>query len=196
MLYNITWHMLYNIKWHMLYNITWHMLYIILRSGLFCSVRTSSLADIQALVFLLIHSQNVNWITRAQINPRREKMQISFYINQFHLWNNSRFLERICFFPFLFCTRFFICIFIFFYLTYKTRQNFNFSFYPFPHLFMPNQFFDKKKGQELKQNNWKYLRNRSRTRVTKISRISWMRHFPVNCFFLQWRAIFFPSWPG
>ena len=76
--------------------------------------RTSSLADIQALVFLLIHSQNVNWITRAQINPRREKMQISFYINQVHLWNNSMFLETICFV--LFCTRFFICIFIFFYL--------------------------------------------------------------------------------
>ena len=81
-----------------------------------CYVVTPSLADIQALVFLLIHSQNVNWITRAQRNPRREKMQISFYINQFHLWNNSMFLERVYFFSFLFCTRFFICIFIFFYL--------------------------------------------------------------------------------
>ena len=48
---------------------------------------------------------------------------------------------------------------------------------------MPNQFFDKKKGQELKQNNWKYLRDLTRTRVTKISRISWMRHLPVNWFF-------------
>ena len=111
MLYKITWHMLNYITWHMLYNITWHMLY-----NMFCSVRTSSLADIQALVFLLIHSQNDNWITWAQINPRREKMQRSFYINQFHLRNNSMFLERICFFSFLFCTRFFICIFIFFYL--------------------------------------------------------------------------------
>ena len=36
------------------------------------------------------------------------------------------------------------------YLTYKTKQNLNFPFYPFSHLFMPNQFFDKKKGQELK----------------------------------------------
>ena len=82
-----------------------------------CYVVTSSLADIQALVFLLIHSQNVTWITRAQRNPRREKMQISFYINLFHLWNNSMFLETICFcFIFLFCARFFICIFIFFYL--------------------------------------------------------------------------------
>ena len=82
-----------------------------------CCVRTSSLADIHIhIVFLLLHSQNVNWITRAQINPRREKMQISFYINQFHLWNNSMFLEMICFFSFLFCTRFFICIFIFFHL--------------------------------------------------------------------------------
>ena len=128
---------------------------------MFCSVRTSSLADIQALVFLLIHSQNVNWITRAQISPRRKKMQINFYINQFHLWNNSMFLERICFFSFLFCTLFFICIFIFFYLyifilvtrdssdylTYKTKQNLNFPFYPFSHLFMLNQFFDKKKDR-------------------------------------------------
>ena len=64
--------------------------------------------------FALIHSQNVNWITTAQINPRHEKMQISFYINQFHLWNNSMFFETICFV--LLCTRFFICIFIFFYL--------------------------------------------------------------------------------
>ena len=40
-----------------------------------------------------------------------------------------------------------------------------------------------KKGQELKQKNWKYLRDLTRTRVTKISRISWMRHFPVNWFF-------------
>ena len=110
MLYNTTWHMLYNITWHTLYNITWHMLY-----NMSCSVRTSSLADIQALVFLLIHSQNVNWITRAQINPRREKMQISFYINQFHLWNNSMFLERICFF-FLFILYTFLYLYIHFLL--------------------------------------------------------------------------------
>ena len=44
-------------------------------------VRTSSLADIQALVFLLIHSQNVNCITTAQITLDNEKMQICFYIN-------------------------------------------------------------------------------------------------------------------
>ena len=81
-------------------------------SVLFCSVRTSSLADIQALVFLLIHSQNVNWITRAQINPRREKMQISFYINQFHLWNNSMFLERICFFFFFIL---YTCLYLYIY---------------------------------------------------------------------------------
>ena len=61
------------------------MLYSMLSSVLFCSVRTSSLADTQALVFVLIHSQNVNGITKAQINPRRENMQIRFYINQFHL---------------------------------------------------------------------------------------------------------------
>ena len=88
--------------------------YVMLCYVMLCYVRTSSLADIQALDLLLIHSQNVNWITTAQINPRHEKMQISFYINQFHLWNNSMFLETICFV--LFCTRFFICIFIFFYL--------------------------------------------------------------------------------
>ena len=93
--YNIRWHMLYNITWHILYNITrlivynitWHMLYniwcyitcvrgmthILLYkitcSVLFCCVRTSSLADIAALFFLLIQSLNVNWITGAQINP-------------------------------------------------------------------------------------------------------------------------------
>ena len=39
------------------------------------------------------------------------------------------------------------------YLTYKTKQNLNFPFYPFPHLFMPSSLI-KKKGQELK----KYLR--------------------------------------
>ena len=50
-------------------------------------------------------------LTTAQINPRHEKMQISFCINQFHLFNNSMFLETICFV--LFCTRFFICTFIF-----------------------------------------------------------------------------------
>ena len=31
------------------------------------------------------------------------------------------------------------------YLTYKTKQNLNFPFYPFSHLFMLNQFFDKKR---------------------------------------------------
>ena len=68
------------------------------------------------------------------------------------------------------------------YLTYKTEQNLNFPFILFPS--MPNQFFDKKeKGQELKQNNWKYLLDLTRTRVTKISRISWMRHLPVNWLF-------------
>ena len=134
MSYNITWHMLYNTTWHMLYNTTCHMLYnttchmlcniwhnICYIFVLFCSVRTLSLADIQALVFLLIHSQNVNWITRAQINPRREKRGISFYINQFHLWNNCMFLERIwVFFLFysvhvsLFVYLFsFICIYLF-----------------------------------------------------------------------------------
>ena len=64
----------------MLYNITLHMVY-----NMLCSVRTSSPADIQALVFLLIHSQIFNLITKAQIDPRREKMQIRFYINQFHV---------------------------------------------------------------------------------------------------------------
>ena len=56
---------------------------------------------------------------------------------------------------------------------------------------MANQFFDKKKGQELKQDNWKYLRDLTGTRVTKISRISWMRHFPVNWFFYSEGQSFF-----
>ena len=41
-----------------------------------------------------------------------------------------------------------------------------------------------------------WWRKRSMNRVIKMSRISWMRHFPVHRFFLQWRAIFFLSWPG
>ena len=87
-------------------------------SVVLCYVVTSSLADIQALVFLLIHSQNVNWITRAQINPRREKMQISFYINQFHLWNNSMFLETIWFFFF-----FILCTFLYLYIYFLLFVN-------------------------------------------------------------------------
>ena len=181
-----------------------------------CHVRTSSVADIQALVFLLIHSQNVNWITTAQINPRHEKMQISFYINQYHLWNNCIFLETMFF---LFCTRFFIFIFIFFYLhifilemlgrlllrlwnshcvvkiawhatpltTWRTKRSkiriFLFSLFPI-YLCPTSSLIKKRTGVKTE-----------RTRVTKISRISWMLHLPVN-WFLQWRAIFFPSWPG
>ena len=130
-LYNISWHMLYNITWHLLFNITWHMLYNItyfmlynltwhMFYNMFCSVTTSSLADIQALVFLWIHAQNVNWITTAQINSRREKMQIRFYINQIHLWNNSVLRKDRVFFLFysvhvsLFVYLFsFICIYLF-----------------------------------------------------------------------------------
>ena len=54
--------------------------YVMLCYVMLCYVRTWSLADIQALELLLTHSQNVNWITTAQINLRHEKMQISFYI--------------------------------------------------------------------------------------------------------------------
>ena len=79
-----------------------------------CYVVTPSLADIQALVFLLIHSQNVNWITRAQRNPRREKMQISFYINQFHLWNNSMLLETIWFFFLFYSVHVSLFVYLFF----------------------------------------------------------------------------------
>ena len=58
-----------------------------------------------------------------------------------------------------------------------------FLFILFPIYLCPTSSLIKKKGQELKQNNWKYLRDLTRTRVTKISRISWVRHFPVNWFF-------------
>ena len=37
-------------------------------------------------------------ITTAQINPRHKNMQISLYINQFHLRINSMFLETVCLF--------------------------------------------------------------------------------------------------
>ena len=111
-----------------------------------------------------------------------KKMQISFYINQFHLWNNSMCLEKICFFFLFYSVHVSLFVYFFFYLTYKTRQNLNFPFHPFSHLFMPNQFFDKKRTG-VKTEQLKYLRDLTRTRVTKIPRISWMRHFPVNWFF-------------
>ena len=156
-------------------------------------------------------------------------MQISFYINQFHLWNNSMFLERICFFfSFLFCTRFFICVFIFFYLyifilemlgkllyglwksyvvniawhptpltTWRTKRSkiWIFLFILFAIYLCPTSSLIKKR-QELKRNNWKYLRDLTRTRVTKISRISCMRHFQLIGFFTVKGNLFFPSWPG
>ena len=60
---------------------------------------------------------------------------------------------------------------------------------------MLNHFFLIKKClQELKLNNWKYLRDPTWTRVTNISRISCAICQLIG--FLQWRAIFFPSWPG
>ena len=36
-------------------------------------------------------------------------------------------------------------------LTYKTKQNLKFPFYHFSHLFMPNQFLDKKKRTGVKK---------------------------------------------
>ena len=116
------------------------------------------------------------------------------------------FLETICFLL-LFCTRFFIRIFIFFYLyififemlgkLLKGLWNshcvvnipwlldvlWNFLFILFLIYLCPVSSLIKIKGQGLQQNNWKYLRDLTRTRVTKISRISWIRHLLVNCFF-------------
>ena len=45
-----------------------------------------------------------------------KKMQISFYINQFHLWNNSMFLERIWFFFLFYSVH--VSLFIFFFYLY------------------------------------------------------------------------------
>ena len=129
-------------------------------------------------------------------------------------------LETICFLL-LFCTRFFICIFIFFYLytfileklgillkslwnshcvvniawhatpltTWRTRRSkiWNFRFILFPIYLCPVSSLIKIKRQRLKQNNWKYLRDLTRTRVTQISRISWIRHLLVNCCFFFYR---------
>ena len=53
------------------------------------------------------------------------------------------------------------------YLTYKTKQNLNFPFHRFSHLFIPNQFFDKKKRTGVKTEQLKYLRDFTRTRVQK-----------------------------
>ena len=121
------------------------------------------------------------------------------------------FLEKICFLLLL-CTGFFIRIFIFFYLytfilemlgkwnshcvvniawhvtpltTWRTRRNkiWIFLFILFPIYLCPVSYLIKMKGQGLKQNSWKYLRGLTRTRVTKVSRISWIRYLLVNCFF-------------
>ena len=43
------------------------------------------------------------------------------------------------------------------YLKDKTKQNLNFPFYLFSHLFMPNQFFDKKKRTGVKTEQLKIL---------------------------------------
>ena len=43
------------------------------------------------------------------------------------------------------------------YLTYKTKQNLNFPFYPFSHLFMPSQFFDQNKRTGVKTEQLKIL---------------------------------------
>ena len=88
--------------------------------------------------------------------------------------------------------------------TWRTRRSkiWIFLFILFPIYLCPVSSLIKIKGQGLKQKNWKYLRDLTRTWVTKISRISWIRHLLVNCFvfcfflFFKWRAIFFPSWPG
>lgn len=86
--------------------------------------------------------------------------------------------------------------------TWRTRRSkiWIFLFILFPIYLCPGSSLIKIKGQGLIQNNWKYLRDLTRTRVTKVSRISWIRHLLVNClfffFFFKWRAIFFPSWPG
>lgn len=64
----------------------------------------------------------------------------------------------------------------------------------FPIHLCPTTCLIKNSLQELKQNNWKYLRDPTWTRVTNISRISCAICQFIG--FLQWRAIFFPSWPG
>ena len=67
--------------------------------------------------------------------------------------------------------------------TWRTKRSkiWIFLFILFPIYLCPFSSLIKKE-QELKQNNWKYLRDLTRTRATKISLISWMRHFPVNWF--------------
>lgn len=69
--------------------------------------------------------------------------------------------------------------------TWRTRRSkiWIFLFILFPIYLCPVSSLIKIKGVGLKQNNWKYLRDLTRTRVTKISRISWIRHLLVNCFF-------------
>ena len=59
-----------------------------------------------------------------------------------------------------------------------------FLFILFPiYLFPTSSLIKKKKRTGVKTEQLKYLSDLTRTRVTKISRISWVRHFPVNWFF-------------
>ena len=58
----------------------------------------------------------------------------------------------------------------------------NLSFFPI-YLYPNTSLIKKKRTGVKRQSNWKYLRDFTWTRVTKISRISWMRHLPVNWFF-------------
>ena len=58
----------------------------------------------------------------------------------------------------------------------------NLSFFPI-YLYPNTSLIKKKRTGVKKQNSGKYLGDFTRTRVTKISRISWMRHLPVNWFF-------------
>ena len=56
-------------------------------------------------------------------------------------------------------------------------------FIHFPIYLCPTTSLIRKRTGVKKKKNGKYLRNLTRTRVTKMSRICWMRHLPVNWFF-------------
>ena len=155
-----------------------------------CDVRTSNLAHFQCLNLLLILSQNVNWITTTQINPRHEKTQTSFYISSIYEIILCSLKRSV----FLFCRRFFIYIFIFFYLyifilemlgkllpDVQNEAKFECSFWSFFAIYLCPTTSLIKQGQELKQDNWKYWRN-----------LTWTR--PVNKTLADFLNAPFASW--
>ena len=76
--------------------------------------------------------------------------------------------------------------------TWRTKRSkiWIFLFILFPHLFMPSHFLNKKQGQELKQNNWKYLRDLTWTRPVKKTLVDFLNASFASSFFFFFYNLF------